>query len=406
MTGADGRRVLILDDDEAIGATIAMIARGAGLDAVAFRDPAAFLDAIDRKTPSHIVLDLVMPGIDGIEILRRLAAAGCPAAVIIISGLGPRVLDAARRLAQQQGLNLVGVMPKPFTVADMRGLFTGGTRHVGFALPPSAMAPEIGHGALRQALAEGEVSVVFQPKIACATGAAVGFEALAQWCRPDGRRIPTESFVALAERSDLIGPLTEQVVDTALAWLGNGVPRAMTLAINFSPLSLDDMSTVGALVARCDAHGIEPHRLVLEMTESAAMRDPVATLGVLTRLRVRGFRVSIDDFGIGYSSIAHLARLPFSELKIDRSFVRGIATGSENRSIARAMVGLGHSLGLTVAAEGVEDAATLAFLAEIGCDHAQGYFIAPPLDAVAARRWAMEATGGSRAEPARQFGPD
>jgi EAL domain-containing protein (putative c-di-GMP-specific phosphodiesterase class I) len=127
---------------------------------------------------------------------------------------------------------------------------------------------------------------------------------------------------------------------------------------------------------------------------------------VLTRLRVRGFRVSIDDFGIGYSSIAQLARLPFSELKIDRSFVRGITGSSENRSIARAMVSLGHSLGLTVAAEGIEDAATLAFLAELGCDHAQGYFIAPPLDAMSARLWAVEATGAVLSEPIRAFGHD
>jgi EAL domain-containing protein (putative c-di-GMP-specific phosphodiesterase class I) len=326
--------------------------------------------------------------------------------VIITSGVGPRVLDAARRLAVQHGLNLLGVLPKPFSGMELRTLLTAGGQPVRLVSRPKVMAPEIGDGALRRALADGELSVVFQPKIACATGAPVGFEALAQWCRPDGARVPTASFVALAERSDLIGSLTEQVVDMALAWLCDGVPEAMTLAINFSPLSLDDMATVGKLVARCEAHGISPHRLVLEMTESAAMRDPMATLGVLTRLRVRGFRVSIDDFGIGYSSIAQLARLPFSELKIDRSFVRGITGSSENRSIARAMVSLGQSLGLTVAAEGVEDAATLAFLAEIGCDHAQGYFIAPPLDATSARLWAVDATGAMLSEPVRAFARD
>lgn len=406
MTEIRRNHAVVLDDDEALGATIGLIAQRAGFEVTVFSDPLGFLSAVGGASPSHIILDLVMPEIDGIDILRRLATARCTAGIIITSGVGPRVLDAARRLAQQQGLNLLGVLPKPFNAAELRGLLTADAKAARLVSSTKTEPQEIGDGVLRRALADGELSVVFQPKIACASGAPVGFEALAQWCQPDGRRIPTASFVALAERSDLIGSLTENVVDLALSWLGNGVPEALSLAINFSPLSLDDMDTVARLVARCEAHGIPAQRLVLEMTESAAMRDPIATLGVLTRLRVRGFRVSIDDFGIGYSSIAHLARLPFSEIKIDRSFVRGIMSNAENRIIARAMVSLGHSLGLTVAAEGVEDAATLAFLAEIGCDHAQGYHISPPLDAAAARQWALSATGQHLAEAQRAFRQD
>ena len=398
--------VFVLDDDEAVGLTVSMIAQRAGLRAVVFTDPVAFLEAVDRAPPSHVVLDLVLPEIDGIEVLRRLAGSGCPAAVIITSGVGPRVLDAARRLAVQQGLALRGVLPKPYSVTALRRLLLAGSEIAVAALPIAQSSPEIGHGALRRALAQGELSVAFQPKIECVSRAAVGFEALAQWHGPDGRRVPTESFVAVAERHDMIGSLTEQVVDMALSWLSVGVPETMSMAINFSPLSLDDMGTVSKLVERCDAHGIAHDRVVLEMTESAAMRDPVATLGVLTRLRVRGFRVSIDDFGIGYSSIAQLARLPFSELKIDRSFVRDIALAGENRSIVRAMVGLGHSLGLTVAAEGVEDAASLAVLADSGCDHAQGYHIAPPLEGEAARQWCRDHTKPGLAEPRVLFGRD
>ena len=401
-----GATVFVLDDDEAVGLTVSMIARRAGLDAITFTDPVAFLEAVDRTPPSHVVLDLVLPDIDGIEVLRRLAGARSRAGVIITSGVGPRVLDAARRLAVQQGLTLRGVLPKPYSVSALRALLLAAPSETSPAIAWTEAPPEIGHGALRRALAQGELSVAFQPKIDCASGAAVGFEALAQWRGPDGRRVPTESFVALAERHDLIGSLTEQVVDMALSWLSDGVPETMSMAINFSPLSLDDMETVSKLVARCDAHGIAHERVVLEMTESAAMRDPVATLGVLTRLRVRGFRVSIDDFGIGYSSIAQLARLPFSELKIDRSFVRGIARAGENRSIVRAIVGLGHSLGLTVAAEGVEDAACLAVLAETGCDHAQGYFIAPPLDGPSALHWCLGKTGSTLGERQVQFGRD
>lgn len=383
------RRALILDDDPATGSTVRMIAERAGYAAAVHRDPAAFMRAVADERPTHIVLDLVLSESDGIEVLRRLAATGCEAAIIITSGVGTRVLDAAERLTVEQGLNLRGVLAKPFPVAALLALLDEAPH--AFRPAPRAVpvpAAEITGAGLLAAIEGGELTVAFQPKVACASGAPVGVEALAQWRRPDGVLVPADSFVAVAERTGLIGLLTEHVVESALGWLG-AVPPHLTLAINLSPLSLDDMATVSHLVDRCAAHGIAPERLVLEMTETAAMRDPVATLGVLTRLRVRGFRVSIDDFGIGYSSIAQLARLPFSELKIDRSFVRDMAISRENRSIVSAMVGLGHSLGLVVAAEGVEQARTLSLLADLGCDHAQGFHIAPPLAAEAATAWAL-----------------
>jgi EAL domain-containing protein (putative c-di-GMP-specific phosphodiesterase class I)/ActR/RegA family two-component response regulator len=392
--------VMVLDDDPGVGVTIARIAERSGLSATVHSDTAAFFEALATVHPSHIVLDLMMPEIDGIEVLRHLASVDCRAGVIITSGVGPRVLDAARRFAVEHGVDLRGTLAKPFQVAALRALLETGPG-AGDQHEPTGSDEEICHLALRSALDDGALSVVFQPKVACSSGRPVGFEALAKWQRADGSHVPADRFVAVAERTGLIGMLTEQVVEQALAWLARDVPPELSLAINLSPLSFDDMGVVARLETRCAAFGVAPDRIVLEMTETIAMRDPVATLGVLTRLRVRGFRVSIDDFGIGYSSIAQLARLPFSELKIDRNFVRGITASTENRIIARAMVGLGHSLGLVVAAEGVEDAGSLAYLAGVGCDHAQGYHIAPPLPATAATDWLHRAnslrTGSARA---------
>lgn len=389
----EARRALILDSDPGVGATVRMIAERAGYAATVHHDPTTFMRAVADERPSHIVLDLVLAGTDGVEVLRRLAAAGCDASIIITSAVGTRVLDAAQRLTVEQGLNLRGVLAKPFPVAALWALLEAAppaNRAAGCAAP--APCAEFDRAGLSAAIERGELTVVFQPKISCTRRQPVGFEALAKWYRPDGTLVPTHGFVTMAEQAGLIGHLTEHVVDSALRWFGS-VPQHLTLAINLSPLSLDDMDTVSHLVDRCAAHGIAPERVVLEMTETAAMRDPIATLGVLTRLRVRGFRVSIDDFGIGYSSIAQLARLPFSELKIDGSFVKSMTASSENRSIVSAMVGLGHSLGLVVAGEGVEDAETLELLSDLGCDHAQGFFIAPPLPAQQATAWALAPDG-------------
>jgi EAL domain-containing protein (putative c-di-GMP-specific phosphodiesterase class I) len=381
--------VYVLDDDPAVGATIGLIAERCGLKSRVFRQAPAFITAVETMPPSHVVLDLVMPDTDGVEIIRHLGQLGSRARIVITSGVGRRVMEAAERLTLEQGLDLRGTLAKPFALASLRALFENDS--------PAIIAPLAGQGGpaepaisprlLREAMQGGELSVVYQPKIDCRTGEVVGVETLASWRRPDGTRVSPELFVALAESSDLIESLTQTVVTQALTWFAPLSRQRLSLALNISTRSLEDRGIVDWLERQCVSHGVAPESLVLEMTETAAMRDPMATLDVLTRFRVRGFRVSIDDFGVGYSSISQLARLPFSELKVDRAFVRDLTEGSENRSIVRAIVGLGHSLGLVVAAEGVEDEGALRYLGSLGCDHAQGYHIAPPLPPDEATAW-------------------
>jgi EAL domain-containing protein (putative c-di-GMP-specific phosphodiesterase class I) len=155
------------------------------------------------------------------------------------------------------------------------------------------------------------------------------------------------------------------------------------LSINVSARNLHEARLAERLEELCRAAGVSPARFTLELTETAAMRDAVQMLDVLTRLRVKGFKLSIDDFGTGYSSLVQLHRLPFNEIKIDRAFVAGCAISSESRSIVRLVIDLAHALGMTAVAEGVESPEALRLLRELGCDEAQGAFIAEPLDAVA-----------------------
>lgn len=385
MTGSRGR-LLVLDDDEAVAATIALVAETSGFAVATASGFDDFWAALDTFAPTHVTLDLSMPEVDGIEVLQRLAEAEYGGTVIVCSGLDRRVLEAAQRSALEHGLEGVGLLPKPFLPADLRALLDAPIER---RARGRSGATSIGESALRAVLAERRLEVAYQPKVACATGAVVGYEALARWNEPGVGPVPPDVFVPMAERLGLIDVLTEHVLNEALAWFARAETDSRThLAVNLSARSLDDVGLADRIERACTAHRVVPQRVVLELTETASSNDPIAAHDVLTRFRIKGLALSIDDFGTGHSTLVQLARRPFSELKIDRQFVGDAATSRESRVIVRAMVGLAHGLGLVATAEGVEDAATLAFLAEVGCDRAQGYHVGRPMAADALPDWA------------------
>jgi EAL domain-containing protein (putative c-di-GMP-specific phosphodiesterase class I) len=189
--------------------------------------------------------------------------------------------------------------------------------------------------------------------------------------------------------------LTAQVFDQSLEWFSQSFPQSYPkLSLNISAKSLVAIQMADNLSALCQRFQIDPERIVLELTESSAMVDPILSLDLLTRMRVKGFQLSIDDFGTGFSSMVQLVRLPFSEIKVDRSFVMQALNSSESRTVIKSIVELGHSLGLLVTAEGVEDLDTLNYLNTLGCDLAQGYFIAHPMWGEAARNWVEQRKQG------------
>lgn len=383
------KRLLILDDDADIGATIANIARTVGFEAMSVTESESFFAQVDTWSPSHIAIDLVMPEVDGIEVMRRLGGAACPASIIITSGVGSRVLDAAKRSALEHGLRLGGVVSKPFTPAKFRALLA----EPGVATDARTGRAEraevqVDAAMIQAAIVRREFTMAYQPKIACRSAAVIGSEALARWTHPVHGMIPPDRFIVAAERLGLMDPLTVHLFDIALAWFAEiREAQDFVLSFNISRSSLGDIQLADRLARQCADHGVPPGQIILELTETSALADPTTSLDLLTRLRFKGFRLSIDDFGVGYSSIAQLVRLPFSELKIDKSFVFEAASSSEARTIIRTMVNLGHSLDLTVTAEGVEDGEALKILCEAGCDLAQGYHIARPLHASAVQAW-------------------
>lgn len=366
-------RLLVIDDQHELCEFIAEVAKRMGFDALAVTEADAFRRAYLDFNPTVVVLDLQMSGSDGIELLRYLGVQGAKAQVLVASGMDQRVLTTAEQVGRAQGLTMLGALQKPIMLGDLEAVLRK-------TMKPGAGVTSI---ELELALARNELQVYYQPKATLIDGKwqAKGVEALARWRHPLRGFIPPPVFIHIAEASGLIRQLTEQVVESAIrqaaAWSAAGLP--LSVAINLSPRLLNDRSfpdLAGGLAAR---YGVSPELITFEITESAAMSDPDTTMDVLTRLRVKSFGLSIDDFGTGYSSLKQLYLMPFSELKIDISFVRDVCHRDEARVMVETMVLLAHKLGLTACAEGVETAEVLDFLAKTHCDCAQGYLIGKPM---------------------------
>jgi len=235
-------------------------------------------------------------------------------------------------------------------------------------------------GELRVALDQRQLVLHYQPKLDLVTGQVRGVEALVRWQHPERGLLAPDLFVPTAERTGLINPLTDYVLDVALGkatkWLEQGL--SVPMAVNISARSLLDPGFPDRVLAALSARRIPPGSLILEITETTIMEDPEHALAALQRLHDAGVYLSIDDFGTGYSSLAYLKRLPVDEIKIDRSFISSLADDARDRLIVASTVSLGRALGLDVVAEGVEDEQTLAVLQTLGCDLAQGYLFGRP----------------------------
>ena len=309
------------------------------------------------------------------------------------------VLDALGHPTDLEGIPVqvgasIGVSLAPAHAADPSGLLKcadvamytaksagGGVRVYDASLDTSSPARLALVMDLRAALENGEIAVHVQPKADLATGEVRGVEVLARWDHPTQGVLGPDEFIPLAERAGLMRPLTVQVLDQALAacarWRAGG--QAISVAVNLSARSLGDVELYDAVGDLLAAHGVPPHLLTLEITESTVMSDPEQAVASLQRLRSLGIRLAIDDFGIGYSSLSNLRRLPVHELKIDKSFVAEMGPGLDDVMIVRSIVDLGRNLGLDVVAEGVETGLVWHELAAMGCHYAQGYLVARPM---------------------------
>ncbi|HEX6511199.1 MAG TPA: EAL domain-containing protein, partial [Chloroflexota bacterium] len=249
---------------------------------------------------------------------------------------------------------------------------------------------------LRQAIETSELVMYYQPKIHLRSQRLIDVEALVRWRHPQQGIIGADHFVSLAEQTGLIKPLSNWVLRSVLEqcrmWLDSGL--TMGVAVNMSMRNLHDPrlpDTVAEMLACCD---IPADMLRLEITETALMTNPIRTADVVMRLSDLGVQLSIDDFGTGYSSLAYLKRLPVREIKIDKSFVHDMGSNENDAVIVRSTIDLGHNLGLEVVAEGVETADAFGQLEKLGCDLAQGFYMARPMAVPDLEVWLRESPWG------------
>jgi EAL domain-containing protein (putative c-di-GMP-specific phosphodiesterase class I) len=241
----------------------------------------------------------------------------------------------------------------------------------------------------RYALAHNELFLQYQPLVDITEGRVTTVEALIRWQHRRHGIIPPSCILPLADRIGVLDALTDWVLDTALAqcraWHDHGLP--LRVAVNTSPCTLQDVTLPDRVAALLLRHKVPPADLTLEITEEALMSDPRQVLSVLVALDKLGVHLAIDDFGTGFSSLAYLRKVPIDTIKIDRSFVRDMAPSMQDEAIVRSLIELGHSLGMHVVAEGIENQETLDRLAELSCDGGQGFYMSQPVAAEAIEAW-------------------
>ena len=374
-------KILILDDEPFMLKLLAHILVNLGYASVSTSDSGrAALELVDdqESSPDLILLDINMPQMDGVEFARLLVEHRYAGALILVSGEDERMQQSVEMLIRAHKIPMLGHLHKPATPEGLAALVEewtapvqGGLR----AVKRIYVADEV-----RAAIANGELVNHYQPKVVVATVDVVGAESLVRWLHPRDGMVFPDQFIGVAEAHGLIDDLTRVVLDGALAQIRHWEEAGLELrvAINVSMDNLASLDFADSVAAQTAAAGVSPRSVVLEVTESQLMRDTRTPLEILTRLRLKRFKLSIDDFGTGHSSLAQLRDIPFDELKIDQSFVHVAWANDTLRAMFNSSLGLAKQLGMETVAEGMEDRADWSFVRKSGCDLAQGYFFAKP----------------------------
>ena len=392
------RRVLLIDDEPAVGELVRTVAESLGVHCEAVQSAPAFFAALHPEV-SLIFLDLRMSGLDGVEILRLLSQRASTPPIVLMSGMGPRVLETAQALAGSMGLRIAGYLLKPFRVAEVEAILRKQIDPELTPLRPGSPGPGVTAGELRSGLARDEFELHFQPQWHIGEDRIAGLEALVRWHHPAQGLLLPGQFIPFAEANGLINPLGWAVIRKALAAFreiaGSG-GSGFTISINVPVQSVEDLSFPERLIGMAAQAGVEAEQIVLELTESGLIRRRMQTLDVLTRLRMRGVGLSIDDFGTGYSMIQQLRDVPATELKIDRDLINEIDTRESVEVMVRKMIEMGHELGMRIVAEGIERDAQRAALDRLRCDLLQGTLFCEPLPLFALQEWMATSHGFGR----------
>lgn len=400
LPGRNGRpdfgdlRVLVVDDDP----TTLEIAVAA-LNTLGILHTATAMEgaqALSLITPEVdvILCDLNMPGMDGLSVIGELAQSPFAGGLILISGESPALLRTAAELARVHRLELLGTAAKPLTAENLAALLARHAKRPDGAAKDlrAPLGNQVDVDELAGALDAGRLSIHYQPQVRTSDGRVCGVEALARLREPQGGLVLPDAFIGVAEDSGLIDQLTREVLAVvtrdAPALVARG-GEELTISVNVSAENLYRLTLPDDVEALVRAQDLSPGRFILEVTESRLIEDLARSLEVLSRLRLKGFGLSIDDFGTGFAGMKQLRVVPFSELKIDRVFVQAAGDDEAARAIIEASIELARKLDLSVVAEGVETKAEWDLMRSLGVDVVQGFLVAQPMPLAECLTWLM-----------------
>ncbi len=390
--------LLIVDDEPQVRKLLETLLQHEGYQTICASNGEEALQVVVQQAPDLILLDIMMPGMDGYEVASQLksddATAGIP--IIMLSALS----DAGARVSGLES-GAEEFLSKPIErielslrVRNLLRLTAHGERadNLRQALQPDVDRRDL-ENALRQAVERNEFIVHYQPKVELATGQLCALEALLRWDRPGHGAVSPAVFVPVLESLGLIVAVGRWVIEAVCqqigAWQRSAI-GAVEVSVNVSGHQLIEGDLIADIARILAQTGVEPHWLEVELTEGSLMENTQHTIASLQRLHTMGVRISIDDFGTGYSSLAYLRRFPIDTLKIDIAFIREVTSNPQDAAITRTIIELAHSLNLRVVAEGVETQAQLAFLKDAGCDQIQGYLFSRPLPVATLERLLLE----------------
>ena len=387
------KQVLIIDDEQPISELIAEVCAIEDIEAIQCNDSRE-LESLLEQHPNLglIFLDLNMPNRDGIEVLRYLSDIHCRASIALMSGFDDSVLSTASELALEFGLRMLPSISKPFNVkrifSTLETFNFAELNDDGGVITP-ILNGKLPSSTVQQWLKNNQIEMHYQPQFCMRSNNVVGVEALVRLVDEQGNVVYPGAFIDSVEDAGLTKLLLTKVVEKVLHDFESNHPYLFNLnvSINVSALDLDRLDFPDELFSQINSSNLTPTNVTVEITESRAIEQISKGLDILARLRLKGFHLSIDDFGTGEAVLGHIRKMPYNELKIDKSFVDQLTTSIRTHSLTHDLIKMARHLGLSIVAEGIEDSDTASILREMGCDIAQGFYFAKPMPVAALVPW-------------------
>lgn len=394
-------KALIIDDCTFQRHMLSVVCTEAGYLTVLVNNGVQALEALQDMSFTLIISDLEMPEMDGLQLTRELANLNIKSKIIFVSSHPHSVLGAAKELAEQFGLSIAGTIKKPYVPEDFLQLLLDtpllNSEEATNQRYQGQFQGQLSKKAVLQGIQEGALIPYYQPKVCRETETLKGFECLARWKTGEGRILGPGSFIPTAEQNALMPELTDAIIHQALSDMAHWQTKGHTLpvSINISTDDLKDITFPDRLALLTSKHDISPNKVVLEVTETKVMEEARECLEVMSRLRLHGFGLSIDDFGTGYASLKQLQYFPFSELKLDRSYVAAAIEHKPSLAVLETGIQLARNLSLLCIAEGIETEEQAQFLVSLGCPLQQGFLYAQPMPRDTVLNWIHERFLGS-----------